>query len=171
MLSKKIIISMFALVMCGAAMAQGTKFGIVDADRVIQESKKGKQFFEELQAFVKSKQDEIDVDIKAFQEKEKEFKSKMVTLSTEKRDAMAAQLQEMQVKLKRMTEDAENERQRRITRALEKFRQELSPLVRQVALEKSLDIVMNLGPEHQVVYFSESIDITKEVIAKYDAMP
>ena len=152
------------------ALAQGSKVGVVDADVVIQKCNKGKAFFDEYKAFAEGKRDEIEAMVTQYREQEKDFNAKRASLSEEKLRDMGGELQKLQTEIKRKQEDAERESNEMLNEGLDRFRKELGPLIRQVALEKNLDLVFNIGPQSNMVYVNESIDITEDVIKKYDEM-
>jgi len=168
MLTKKMIFALAAALFASNILAQGSRIGVVDADVVIQKSAKGKAFFEDYQAFVKGKDDEIKGLIEGYQEKQKEYQAKQASLSEEKAKDMALELQRLQTDIKRKREDAERESQLRLNEGLDRFRRELAPLIRQIAQELGLDLVLNFGPNSNMVYFSDKINITEAVIKKYD---
>ncbi|MCB1044380.1 MAG: OmpH family outer membrane protein [Acidobacteria bacterium] len=144
------------------------KIGIVDADIVIQESIKGKRFFQEFEQFGKQKSDEIQARVSEYSDKEKDYKNKVNSLSEDKRREMVVQLQNLEKDIKRMQEDAKQESDRRLNDALSKFRKELGPVIQAVAEEMKLDIIINHGPQSNLVYFNARVDITDAVIKKYD---
>jgi len=150
-------------------LAQGTKVGIVDAELVIQNSIKGKRFFKEMDEFGKTRSQQIEAKVAEFRDLEKEYKAKFNSLSEDKRDAMALDLQNLELEVKRLREDAKREQDRKVNTALDKFRKELAPLIRQVAEEQGYDIIINHGPQSNLVFFSKAVDITEAVVGKYDA--
>ena len=168
---KKCVLMLAVMTFSALTLAhEGSKIGVVDADVVIQKSIKGKKFFEEYNQLGQTRKGEIDTMIEAYRAQEKDLQAKAASLSEEKAKAMRTDLQKMQTDIKRKQEDAEQEIQAFFNDRLNQFRKELAPLIRQVAQEKSLDMVINYGPQSSLVYFSESINITEDVIKKYDEM-
>lgn len=167
---KKLILCALLLLAFGIhnLAAQSTKVGIVDADAIIQQSAKGKAFFDEYQRFTNSKRDEINRLVEDYRAKEKDAQAKAASLTEEKRQEIASELQRMQTDIKRKQEDAKRESQMKLNEKLETFQRELAPLIRQVAIEMGLDLVLNYGPQSSIVYFSDAINITDDVIRKYD---
>lgn len=151
-----------------AVAHEGTKVGIVDADIVIQKSAKGKKFFESYQDFTKAKRDEIEKQVQLFRDREKDAQAKAASLSEDKRKEIGTELQKLQTEIKRLQEDAKSDADQMLNDGLDRFRKELAPLIRQIALEKGLDMVMNYGPQSSLVYISDSVNITQDVIKKYD---
>jgi outer membrane protein len=154
-----------------AINAQGTKVGVVDAEAVIQQSKKGKSFFTEMENLKKQKESEIDGLVNALQAKQKDAQANAASMTEAKKQEVGLELQRMQNNLKRQSEDAQRELQIKLNNGLERFQKEISPLIRQVAVEKGLDLVLNYGSQSNIVYVKETINITGDVVKKYDATP
>ncbi len=150
--------------------AQGTIIGVVDADAVVQKSIKGKAFFDEINAFQLAKRNKLDAMVTQYQDKSKDAQAKAASMSETKRQEVALELQNMQTQIKRSQEDAERESQMKINDGLEQMQKELAPLIRQVALEMGLDLVLNYGPNSNIVYMNDKVNITENVIRKYDEM-
>ncbi len=166
---KKVITSLIVLsALCLPAMAQGTKVAIVDADVIVQKSQKGKAFFDEFQKFTEGKRTEIEKMVESFQAKQKDLQAKAASMSEDKKKESALELQRLQTEIQRAQEDAKRESDLRLNTALERFRKEIAPLVRQVAIEKGIDMVINNGPNTGLVYFSDSVNLTDAVIKAYD---
>jgi Skp family chaperone for outer membrane proteins len=153
------------------AFAQGTKVAVVDADVVIQQSKKGKAFFEDYQAFRETRQKDIETKVEEFRSKESDFQAKAASMSEDKRKESRLDLERLRTDIQRAQEDAQREMDRRLQQALDQFRKELAPLISQIAVEQGLDMVFNYGPQSNMVYFSDAVNITDAVIKKWDEMP
>lgn len=159
-----------ALVFCAVTVQAQSKIGVVNPNRVIQECKKGKAFFAELEKFRQSKEGQMKTKIDAFQAKQKDAQAKAASMSDDKKRELAADLEKDERELKRMNEDFQREAQLKLNEGLEKFQKELGPLIRQIALEKGFDLVFNDGQASGIVFRAESTDITDDVIKKYDEM-
>ena len=153
-----------------AISAQATKVGVVDPNTVIQQSKKGKAFFTAHQAFITQKRNELNKDAEAIRTKQKDLQAIASTMSEESKREEAAKLQRMERDLKRKQEDSQAEVTRRLNAKLESMQKEIAPLVRQVAKEKGLNLVLLNNPNTGIFYFDSTIDITNDVIKKYDEM-
>jgi len=166
---KKLVIILAALLVPAFAAAQ-SKIGVVNANRVVQDCKKGKAFFETMDADNQAKRTEIESMVKKLQDTQKDAQAKAASMSEDKRKETAMELQKMDTEIKRFQEDAEQEAKLKLNAGLEKFQRELGPLIRQIALEKGLDLVLNDGQSSGIVFRSDNIDITDAVIKKYDEM-
>jgi Skp family chaperone for outer membrane proteins len=75
----------------------------------------------------------------------------------------------MQTDIQRAQEDAQREGQSRTNAVLESLDSQLGPIVRQVAEEKNLHLVLQFRPDLDIIFVDPSIDITADVIAKFNA--
>ena len=161
------VVVLVSLMFTANAQAQ-TRVGVVDADQVIYESAKGKAFLKELESFAKQKEEEIKRVVSEAQALQNEYKSKLASLSEDKRVEMEKQLGDYQIRVKRMQDDAKREMNIKQQEGFERFRSILQPIVEAMAKEKGLDVVFSRG-QSGIVYLSPAVDMTPEVIKKLDA--
>lgn len=161
-------LTLAAALVAASAFAQ-TNVGVVNIDAVIQQSAKGKAALATIEDFRARKQDELQAMVKQYQDKQQEAQAMAASLSDDKRRELSAELQSMQTNLQRAREDAQREGQRRTNEVLEDLDRQLGPLVSQVAQAKNLQLVLQLRPELGIVFVDPAIDITADVIARFDA--
>lgn len=149
-------------------IAQGTKIGVVDANQIIEESNKGKAFFQEMQQFKSTKEKELEEMHKHYLERQNDAQAKAASMTEEKSREIAFELEQMQKDIKRTQEDAERAFQQKLNERLEVFQREIAPLIRQVSIEKGIDLVLDYNAGSNIVYMDDKINITKDVIAKYN---
>lgn len=167
MKTKNIIITLVFLLAGFQTMAhEGAKIGVVDPNAVIQDSIKGKKFFTEYEAFLKGKESAIKTKVDAFEANRKDFQAKAASLAADKAQTMQAELQKAQTDIKRAQEDAEREAKAMLNDNLAIFEREIGPIVRQVAQEKTLDLVLTRS--QNMAFVSDAVNITADVIKKYD---
>jgi len=77
-------------------------------------------------------------------------------------------LQRKQTERKRFAEDSYNEMQEFTGRLFQRVQGELLPIIEQVGKEKNLDLIFDLL-KSGTIYFNPAINITEDVIKKYDA--
>lgn len=158
-----------SLVLCpGALSFQGTKVGMVDADRVIQNTIKGKEFLEQMDVFSASNRNELKILEEEYITAKKDYEAKAAILNEGAAKEYSEKLAQMKSKLARQAEDLQRQIQIKMEEGLDVFRKNLAKVISQVAIEKGLDLVLNMGPQSDVVYFHDRIDITNDVIKKYD---
>ena len=145
------------------------RIGIVNGDVVIQNSIKGKRFFEKFKVFNEQKTAEIKSKVDIFQQKDKDLQAKAQSLSEDKRQAMAKELQVLQTEIKRMQEDAKRESDSMFNDGLAVFQKELAPIIQELAKQEGFDIVINDGPGSNFLYYSAKVNITGKIVELYDA--
>lgn len=160
-----------ALGLPAGAAAQGHLVGVIDADAVVQRSNRGKAFLQQMEAFNQQKQSELKSQVDAFQARQKELQAAAAAMSDSELQAAQDELNRLQTDLKRRQEDAQREGRRRMDEGLGKLERLIGPLVRQIAEERQLDLVVRSGPQTPVVYYSDRVDLTPEVVTRLDALP
>jgi len=167
-LKKIITLAIIGFSFLGLAQ-ENVKIGIVNGDVVIQNSIKGKRFFEKFKAFNEKKTAQIKAQVDLFKQKESDLQAKAQSLSEEKRQSSARELQNLQTDIKRMQEDAKRESDTMFNEALARFQKELAPLIQDLAQKENYDVVINDGPGSNFLYYSKKVNITGKIIELYDA--
>ncbi len=168
MLKKTVLIALVGALAAMPTLAQ-TNVGIVDFDVVVQKSEKGKAFFADLISLQERHAAELRVLADARREKQKDAQARAASLSESQKNALRLELLQMETEYKRRKEDLEQELGRQQQSGMDTFERQLIPLVRQLALEKQLQLILSVL-NSGIVFFDETIDITNDVIKKYDAL-
>ena len=151
-------------------MAQGTIIGVINADQIIQASEKGQAFLKEIERFHQTKKNELEDLMTYVYNLQKDARDNAASLSEEKLHEISILIQEKQTEIKRKQDDAERESQLKLNEGIERFEKELTPLINQIAKEKGIDLVLNNNSSNGIMFVSDRIDITQDVIARYNAM-
>ena len=96
------------------------------------------------------------------------LKTQRLILTFEAQENLSFDLDNLRTERKRIAEDSLKEWQRLQLQLYTKIREEVSPIIDNLAKEKGYSLVFDLA-SNTVVYFSLSVDITDEVIKRYDA--
>jgi len=145
-----------------------TKMGVINSQQVLESSAEGKRVIARLQEKDKSNQatlDKLDQDINQTQNR---LNTGRLTLSEEQLYNLNADLGKKQTDRKRVAEDAVRDFQDLQAKLFKKIQDELIPIIEQLGKEKGFDIVLDLA-RSGAVYFNPAIDLTAEVIKRYDA--
>jgi outer membrane protein len=161
---------LFAALLAGAAYAQ-TNVAVVDFEAVIGQSQKARLALGKVGAFRKEKQDELKALAEELQRKQADAQARSTSMSESERRDTALQLQRLDTDLKRKAEDAEREVQQRTTTALSDLDKALGPVVHALAEEKNIQLVLQYGADMGIVFVDETIDLTDDVVARFDAQP
>ena len=106
-----------------------------------------------------------DEEIRKLQTK---LNTQRLTLTQEALMNLSSDLERNQTERKRFAEDTYREMQELTQRLFQKIQSELLPIIEQIGKEKELDIIFDLR-NSGAVYYSPNVDITADVIQRYDA--
>jgi outer membrane protein len=135
---------------------------------VLEKSAEGKKIMARLQEADKANQTKIAALDDAIRKLQTELNTQRITMTDEAVLAKQSDLEKKNTDRKRLAEDAYSTMQDLTQRLFKRLQDELIPLVEQIAKEKSLDIVFDLG-RSGAVYWNPAIDLTADLIKRYDA--
>jgi len=167
---KLILLTLMACVVltASAAAQQAVKVGIIDSQKAFQTSSEGKKAATQLQ----DRDTKIKNDLAKMDDQIRSLESKMntqrLTLSQEAIIQYQADIEKKNTERKRYAEDAERNFPQLQINVVQKIRNEMITIIDQVAKEKSFDLIIDLASSG-VVFYNPAIDITDEVVKRYDA--
>jgi Skp family chaperone for outer membrane proteins len=157
-----------ALLVSSGYAQQVAQLGVVDSQKVLENSAEGKRVMSQLQDRDKRNQAELSRRDEEIRELQTKLNTQRLTLTQEALINMTADLERKQTDRKRYFEDASRDMNELANRLFAQIQNELLPIIEALGKEKGLDMVFDLG-RSGAVYFSPSIDLTQEVIQRYDA--
>ena len=161
------LIMIVALASSGLAQ-QIVKIGVVDSQEVLEKSAEGKSVLAQLQDKDKRNQTELTRRDAEIQDLQTRLNTQRLTLTAEALRNLSADLQRKQTERNRFYEDAGREMNEMADRLFQRIQNELLPIIEQMGKENGLDIIFDLG-KSGAIYFSPTVDITADVILRYDA--
>jgi len=166
---KGIVTALFVTVLVSAGFAQqAVQIAVVDSQQVLEKSTEGKKVMAQLQSKDSKAQADVaklDEDIRIL---ETRLNTQRLTLTQESMIQMQADLERKRTERTRFTEDLVREMQDLQTTLFNRIQSELLPIIEAVGKEKNLDLIFDLG-RSGAIYFNPTIDVTAEIILKYDA--
>ena len=147
---------------------QPTKIGVINSQEVLQKSTEGKGVMARMQEKDKSNQTKLTKLDEEIRQLETKLNTQRLTLTQESIIQLTSDLERKRTESKRFAEDSLRELQELRFRLFNKVQNEVLPIIEQVGKERNLDIIFDLT-NSGAVYFSPTIDITAEVIKRYDA--
>jgi len=160
------LLFLFLGALAGSSFAQ-MKIAIVNSNDVLEKSAEGKRTLARLQEADKQNQAKIakiDDDIRQLQTK---LNTQRITMTDEAVLMSQSELERKQTQRKRDAEDAYAQMQELTNRLFKKLQDELIPIVELIGKERGLDIIFDRD-KSGAVYFSPAIELTVEVIKRYD---
>jgi Skp family chaperone for outer membrane proteins len=163
------LIILFVLVVAGAAYAQQvTKIATVDSQKAFGDSVEGKRAMAQLQ----DKGTKIKADIQKMDDSIRLLENRMntgrLTMTNEALIALQADIDKKTTDRKRYEEDASRDAQQLQANLIQRIRVEMVAIIEALAKEKGLELVLDTTTSG-VITASPTIDITDEVIKRYDA--
>jgi outer membrane protein len=162
-----LIVFLALLVSVGFAQ-QNLKIGVVNSQDVLEKSAEGKKVMAQIQSRDSKAQADIaklDEDIRNL---ETRLNTQRLTLTQEALLNMQSDLERKRTERKRFAEDQVRDMNELTARLFQRIQDELLPIIEELGKERELDIIFDLG-RSGAIYFNPTIDLTAEVIQKYDA--
>ncbi|MCK4930719.1 MAG: OmpH family outer membrane protein [Candidatus Aminicenantes bacterium] len=147
---------------------QAVKIGVVNSQDVLEKSAEGKRVMAQIQDKDKQNQSRLGTLDEDIRNLETRINTQRLTLTNEAMMQLSSDLEKKRTERKRFAEDSLREMQEFTGRLFQRVQTELLPIIEQVGKEKNLDIILDLA-RSGAIYFNPTIDLTQEVITKYDA--
>ena len=169
-MKKTLTVSWIVLfILTGAALAQDPSFkvGVFDSSIVFDQSEHGRQLkteIERLRDLRLREMTQAQADLNALQQ---EMRTKELTFNDDKRAEMLQRINQQQIRLQRMNDDASREIQAEFNKAQGKLQKELLNVVDVLGREGLYTFVLEKG---LTLYSSPDVDITGVVLDKFDEM-
>lgn len=163
---------LFALLAgCGGA-ADAVKInatiGVIDPQRILNDTNAGKKAKDNLAAFSKNRQALIELDEKELRRMEEDFVKQATVLSPtakrEREEQFRRRMQEYQQKVTELNREVQ-EKQKDV---LEGFRDKVEVIVAKVAKRLGLQVVMDKSKGGPTIYHEEQLDISNQVIEEFN---
>ncbi len=164
-----ILVGFFIIILFSMGYAQQTtKIGVVNANEVLEKSAEGKRVIAQLEDKNKKNQNDIaklDDEIRNLQTK---LNTQRLTLTQEAMMNLNSDIERKQTQRKRFAEDSIREMNELSARLFQKVQNELIPIIQQIGKDMNFDVIFDLS-QSGTLYFNPTINLTEEVIKRYDA--
>jgi outer membrane protein len=150
------------------AHAADAKIAVVDFQRAINEVKEGATAKAKLEGMFKEKKvaiEQMEADLRA---KDEEYKKQAVILSDAARQQKEQELMQLQMQYQQVYMQSEQEMQQMYAVIMEGLISKMRDLAENIGKERGLTLIVE-ATEGGVVYFDTGLDITDELIKRYDA--
>jgi Skp family chaperone for outer membrane proteins len=144
------------------------KVGVVNSQEVLEKSTEGKRVTAQLEAKNKTLQEDLARLDNKIRDLETRLNTQRLTLSQEALSNLMADLDRQRTERTRFVEDSRRELNDLQLRLFNRLQTELRPIIGELGKEKNLDVIFDVGGSG-IIYFNPAVDLTQEVIQKYDA--
>ncbi len=159
-----LILALSGASLCGAQEAQ---IGVFDQAMVFERTEEGGRMREELAALRDRKQKEIAEKEDQLQALRDKFGAEEFNLTKERRNELERQIDQELRNYQRLNEDATREVKTQLSEYQDRFQRETYKVVEILGKELGYTLILE---KSLLFYHSESIDITDEVIRKFNEM-
>jgi len=162
------LVILFVLAVAAAGYAQqASKIAIINSQMAFETSVEGKRALGQMQ----DRENRIKSDIQKLDDSIRLLENKLttgrLTMTNEALMGIQADIDTQTTKRKRYEEDAAREGNQFANNLIQKIRMEMVSIIEGLAKERGYDIVLDMI-QSGVVTSSPTIDITKDVVARYD---
>jgi outer membrane protein len=146
---------------------EGTKYAVINIQRIASESAQGRVATTKVQALNQQKVNELNERNKQLQATQQKLEAGASVLSANAAAQLQKDIERQQVDIQRFTEDAQQELQGLQQQLQGEFEQRLTPIIAAVAQERGLHFIFSAA-DAGLVWGDPSLDLTTEVIARFD---
>ena len=146
---------------------EGAKIAFVVLQRAVAESSEGTLASTRVQALQQKKVAELNERQTAAQGLQEKLDKSGAVMSEAARADLTKQVERAQVDLQRATQDAQAEVQELQQQLQDEFQRRIAPIIEAVGKERGLHYIFN-GPDSGLVWADAALDITTEIVKKFD---
>ena len=154
----------------GAGLAAGgaLRVAVIDTEKILLSSVAGKKAIAEL----KKAQEQKEAELRGKQQEIKDLQDKLsqgrLTLAQDKLAEMTKQLEDREIALRRLSDDATRELNKRKDDLLGGIDEKVMPVINQIGHEQGYTMIFRKF-ESGLIYADDAIDITSAVVQRLDA--
>ena len=138
--------------------------GVVDPQRILQETTQGRQLTDTLNAFMKDRQLLVELEQKELRDLEEELRAQRTVLSRSAREMKEEQFRQKMGAYQQKIADLNREVQDKQQELQNEFRRKVRAVVSEIANDKKLGLVLEHGANSGTLFHQESWDISEDVI-------
>jgi outer membrane protein len=159
----------FSMLAFGQAAAPPTKVGVIHIQNAIARTKDGQKAVAEIDAKFGPKRKEVDQKQGELQQMEAQYRTGANTMSDEAKQKLMRDIDQRRKQLQREMDDANAELEQEQGRVLQELGQKIMAVIDRYATERGFALILDISsPQTPVLYASNTIDITADIVALYD---
>jgi outer membrane protein len=143
-----------------------TVAAVIDYQRILRDAAAARSIREQIESRRKAYQEEISKEEQRLHAADKEFARQRSVLSPEAFAEKRREFEQDVAEVQRMVQNRRRELDRMSAAALNEVKEALIEIVTSIAEERGFNLVL---PSSELLFFSRSLDLTEEVLAKLDA--
>ncbi len=159
----------FAQTAAAPAPAAATKIGVIEVQRIVQESAIGKESLARVQKLQQAKQEDLTKRQKELRDLEQKIQDQGKALSEDAMEKLQKDYQAKAVELKRFQDDAQRELEESQRKELGDLEKRIMPVINDVAREQGYQLVFNKFNSGLLYADDKSVDLTEAVITRFNS--
>lgn len=166
------ILALLAALAAPAAAQQAAplKIGVIDPERIVAESARGKQAVERLNKERDQRLAEGNRMRQEINDLQKRMNDGRLSLGQDKLKALNDEIEEKTIAIQRYGENAQREMQKLEQEIMDPVEEQILKVINQVGAEQGYTLIFKKF-QSGLVYASEAVDLTPLVIQRFDAAP
>jgi outer membrane protein len=155
-----------------AVTGPGTKIGTISMEQAIFATNEGRRDFEALSKKLEPKQNELKGSNDEIESLKKQLNTQGDKLNDDARANLVKQIETKQKSLDRQLQDAREDAQNQQNEIAQRILQKLGPVLIKYATDNGFGMIVDTSrpwPQSPVVWWGESVDVTKPVVDVYNA--
>lgn len=162
----------FGALAFGQASAPPAKVGIIHIQNAIIQTKDGQKAAADLDAKVGPRRKQIEQKQTELQQMEQQFRTGANTMSDDAKQKLARDIEQRRKVLQRDMDDANAELEAEQNRIMQQLGQKIMAVIDRYASDKGFALILDVSsPQTPVLYASNTIDITRDIVELYDKAP
>jgi len=149
------------------ATAGAMKIGVINVERLVQESALGKEAFNRVKKLNDAKKDEGDKLQKELRDMEQKLADQGSSMADDKRETLQKSYQEKAIAFKRFQDDANRDLEAAQKKELGELERRVFPVINQVGKEKGFTLIFNKF-QSGLVFADDAVDITDDVLKVFN---
>jgi outer membrane protein len=161
------VVATAALVALPVSAQSAQKVGVIEVQRIVQDSAVGKESLARIQKVSTAKQDDLTKRQTELRDLEKRIQEQGKSLSEDAMEKHQKDYQQKALDLKRFQDDAQRELEELQRRELTELEKKVLPVIEAVSKELGYSLVFNKF-QSGLLYADEAVDLTAAVIQKFN---
>ena len=149
-------------------VGSGVAIGVVDTQWLLKESKLGRQVNETLNQFMKDRQALLELEQQELRNLENELVRQGSVLSPSAKQQKEEQLRQRMLDYQQKAGNMSREFQVKQTELLDEFREQVDLVVKQIAQQRGLELVVEKGKNTSTRYYDARMDFSSNVLEILD---
>ena len=153
-----------------AAPTSGGKIGVIEVQKIVQESAIGKESLARVQKVQQAKQEDLQKRQKELRDMEQKIQDQGKSLSEDAMEKLQKDYQSKALDLKRFQDDAQRELEESQRKELGELEKRIMPVINEVAREQGYSLVFNKFNSGLLFADDKAVDLTEAVITRFNSM-